>query len=140
MPDKIKNYIGLALGIIAELFFDGLNLLRQAITISTIVLHLFGKISTLILLFLAIAIFLNESFYVLGFGKFWSGGKYEAWLELLTKPYTWASATTIVAGTVAIVHLRRLELDLQNTLKTSGIKFKNAQRKDVKSLKALATQ
>ena len=113
MPDWITKKLDLVFYIIVELIFEAVIFFEKLLTVATVLVHFLGKLATLSLLASALAIFSNEAIAILGYRKFFFGEQYVSWLDLFTKPYTWAAATTIVATTVAIANLRKLDLDFQ---------------------------
>jgi type VI protein secretion system component VasK len=117
----------------ALLVFDFVEFFEKLVFITTALLHFLGKLATLSLLAVALAIFLNEALPILGYGSFLSGAQYAALRELFTKSYTWAAATTIVATTVAIANLRKLDLDSQDFAEKQG--ERSEKRREAKQAK-----
>lgn len=131
MPDWLRESIDWLLMKLFDLCFGAIEFLERLLAIATLLLHFLGKLATLSLLAGALAIFANEAIAIFGFEKFLSGQQYQAWLALFTQPYTWAAATTIVAATVAIANLRKLDLDFQDFMEKQHERFekKLAERK-----------
>lgn len=131
MPDWLRELIDWLFLKLQDLWFGVIVFLERLLIIATLLLHFLGKLATLSLLAGALVIYINEAVSVFGFEKFLSGQQFQAWLALFTQPYTWAAATTIVATTVAIGNLRKLDLDYQEFVEKQLERYekKQAERK-----------
>lgn len=127
MPDWLRESIDWLFMKLFEFFFGAIEFLERLLVVATLLLHFLGKLATLSLLAGALAIFTNEAISVFGFEKFLSGQQYLSWLALFTQPYTWAAATTIVAATVALANLRKLDLDYQEFVEKQRERFEKRQ-------------
>jgi len=123
IPDWLRETIDWLFTKVFELIFDLIGFLEKLVEIATALLGFLGKLATLALLAGVLTIFLNEALPVFGFDKFLSGEQYVAWLMLFTEPYTWAAATTIVATTVAIGHIRKFDLDFEDFMEKQRERF-----------------
>ncbi|MBM5573651.1 hypothetical protein [Deefgea sp. CFH1-16] len=112
-PSWLKEATEKILTVAMGLSMDSIKFTETIVEITMIMAHFLGRIATTLLLIGALAVFFNETLPIFGLGTQFIWSEYNLLRELFTKPYTWAAATTIITSTVAIGHLRKLDIDRQ---------------------------
>lgn len=114
----LKNFVNNAALHITIAFFDFLEFIRRVVALATLALYFVGRLGTLGVLGLSLFIVTCEALRIYGYQPFSTEPTYQEWLSLFGKPYSWAAITAIVASTVAINHVLKYELELEQYLNT----------------------
>lgn len=111
VPYEIKEFVNNTTLKLSALGFDLLQAFAVFVEVTMVITHYFGKIVTVILMAGSIVLVTNEVLSIYGVAFLSNNSDYQAWLTAFSKPHFLAGASTVVATTVAISHIRKLSLD-----------------------------
>lgn len=123
-PEKLRNFVNNLLMTVLVFVLELLEFLVNITKVLTLLLHFLGRIGTLLVLCIALFLAINESLIIYGSTIAVQSEYYQAWLDLLSKPYAWAALAAIVASTSAINQILKYEMEFDKHLQTQKSKYK----------------